>query len=289
MTRLIAADIEIIARDLTAHDRRLERTLGADLKTLALEAAAGAAKGLDVPKALSMIRTASVPVNGGLGEIAGFAETVAAITRHMGMDAFVTESSDVAGLAESFERGADLIFLSDDDRFVALCPGRRRIVDNIQATAVGFAAGLERMAGGLVDRQVLILGCGPLGCAAAGILTEMGARIGLCDVDESRSRGLSEQIQSTTDCTPLMVPARCPGLGDWPLIYDATNAAGLIDVDDLAPDALVAAPGMPCGVTARARAILGVRLLHDPLQIGVATMASMGLRLLLDKPEREAF
>jgi len=35
----------------------------------------------------------------------------------------------------------------------------------------------------------------------------------------------------------------------------------------------VAAPGMPLGLTAAAAEKTGLRLLHDPLQIGVATMA----------------
>ena len=33
-----------------------------------------------------------------------------------------------------------------------------------------------------------------------------------------------------------------------------------------------AAPGVPCGVSERAKRRLGGRLIHDPLQIGVATM-----------------
>jgi pyrrolysine biosynthesis protein PylD len=61
------------------------------------------------------------------------------------------------------------------------------------------------------------------------------------------------------------------------LIFDATNTGGHIDVAMIGEETLVAAPGMPCGVTPAARRRLGKRLLHDPLQIGVATMAAQVL------------
>ncbi len=46
----------------------------------------------------------------------------------------------------------------------------------------------------------------------------------------------------------------------------------VIDADSVSAKTIVAAPGMPCGVTPQATAKLGQRLLHDPLQIGVACM-----------------
>jgi pyrrolysine biosynthesis protein PylD len=61
---------------------------------------------------------------------------------------------------------------------------------------------------------------------------------------------------------------------DADLIFDATNTGDHIDLERITKRTLVAAPGMPCGITAAARRALGNRLLHDPLHIGVATMAS---------------
>jgi pyrrolysine biosynthesis protein PylD len=58
------------------------------------------------------------------------------------------------------------------------------------------------------------------------------------------------------------------------LIFDATNTGDHIHIDRITKSTLVAAPGMPCGITAAARRVLGNRLLHDPLHIGVATMVA---------------
>lgn len=286
MTRLTSADIETIPVHLDDYDRQLNRSLGCSLRDLALNAA-GLAVNPEVLKALADVSVAVVPVTGGLGVIGGFADTVATITAHLGMKAFVTEHADVGGIAEGFQSRADLVFLSDDHRFVALCPERREVVDNVDATAVGFATGLSMMTGGIKDRRVLVVGCGPVGIAAASILSKMGARLGLCDRAPERCRRLAERIRETAVETPQCIDAADMDLKRWSCIYDATNSAGVIDRGDLVQEAIVAAPGMPCGVTARARALLGRRLLHDPLQIGVATMAAMGLRILVAGPEGE--
>ena len=60
--------------------------------------------------------------------------------------------------------------------------------------------------------------------------------------------------------------------GSWRLFFDASNGRNIIRVAHVREETLVAAPGMPCGVTAGAICKLGLRLLHDPLQIGVAAM-----------------
>ena len=56
------------------------------------------------------------------------------------------------------------------------------------------------------------------------------------------------------------------------LVVDATNAAGIIHAKDISPQTFIAAPGMPLGLSREALNKVSDRLLHDPLQIGVATM-----------------
>jgi pyrrolysine biosynthesis protein PylD len=56
------------------------------------------------------------------------------------------------------------------------------------------------------------------------------------------------------------------------LVVDATNAAGIIHANDISPQTFIAAPGMPLGLSPEAQINVSDRLLHDPLQIGVATM-----------------
>ncbi|MDQ1355513.1 MAG: 3-methylornithyl-N6-L-lysine dehydrogenase, partial [Acidobacteriota bacterium] len=57
------------------------------------------------------------------------------------------------------------------------------------------------------------------------------------------------------------------------LIVEATNAAGVIDEIFITPETYIAAPGMPLGLTPAAVRKVSQRLLHDPLQLGVAVMA----------------
>jgi len=61
------------------------------------------------------------------------------------------------------------------------------------------------------------------------------------------------------------------------LIFEAAGMNQGIDADTLPADAFVAAPGLPMGLSQNAREKVGSRLLHDPLQIGVAAMVMLAL------------
>ena len=50
-----------------------------------------------------------------------------------GIEAHVTDRTDIAGLAEAFERHADIIITADDCSFVAIHTGTRRVADNARA------------------------------------------------------------------------------------------------------------------------------------------------------------
>jgi pyrrolysine biosynthesis protein PylD len=142
------------------------------------------------------LQVAVIPVTSGDGVIGGFSEAVCGIAMHMGADAGVTQAPDVAGLAEAYERKADVLMLSDDARFVAVNTLTRRVSDNAELTARGFAAGLDLMTGGLRGSAVLVIGCGPVGRAAAKVLAAMGAAVALCDSVPGRSRALAEEIKA---------------------------------------------------------------------------------------------
>jgi pyrrolysine biosynthesis protein PylD len=53
---------------------------------------------------------------------------------------------------------------------------------------------------------------------------------------------------------------------------------GLIDAEHVRSDTFVSAPGIPLGLTAAAAEKLSNRLLHDLLEIGVATMAAADVK-----------
>lgn len=271
MTRLKEDDIDHITRQLDGYDARLKRMTGVSLRQIACRAA-GVDEALFID-VLDRVRIAAVPVRSGLGVIGGFSGTVAAIVSHLEFETFVTESCDVAGIAEGFERGADILMLSDDERFVAITPGRKHVVDNSRATAQGFVAGLEFMRGGIAGESVLVLGCGPVGVAATKALIDRGADVALCDIKKERALAALREIGQDASNRIRMEDTPHTALKRYELIFDATNEGNFIEPAHLTPHTMLAAPGMPCALTPEAMAENRDRILHDVLEIGTATMA----------------
>jgi len=277
MTRLQARDMVTIARDLDAYDRGLRARTGLTLRGLACRAAGVEEHQFACCRKNG--RSAVVPLTCGEGVIPGFAESVQRILLHLGLSSTVAAEPDAAGLAAAYADHSDLVFLADDQRFIAINTRSRGVVDNADATGAGFAWGLARMAGHLEKRPVLVLGCGPVGRSAARMVLRMGSRVSLCDVVPEASgqaaRWLSESAPGMISVEPDLESA----LARHCLIIDATPAADLIDEAHIHSDTLISAPGVPLGLTARAVEKISNRLLHDRLEIGVATMAVSALAL----------
>ena len=177
---------------------------------------------------------------------------------------------------------ADVVFLSDDNDFVALNTQTRQYVHNAAATGKGFAAGLNLMARGLADKKVLVLGCGSVGRSATAALLSYGAKPSIYDINSEYSRELMKSLaEPDSDRITIELDFRA-ALAGHTLIVDATNAAEIIHAEDISPHTFIAAPGMPLGLSRGALNKLSDRLLHDPLQIGVATMGMAVVKQLMD-------
>jgi len=262
MTRLRKADIEDIGAGLFRHDDYLASVTGLPLAALARKAAG--CDMVDEPGTAFCV----VPVSTGRGIIPRFTETVRDILVHIGFHALLSPEKDADGLLYARRSGAAVTLWADDRQFVAeLANGER--IDNTDATARGYVTGLDLMAGRVSGRPVLLLGCGPLGQAAADLLLALGARLAVFDPVTERAETVARRVAG--GCSPSLEG----GLLGHELILDATNAPGIIDERHLSSRTCVSAPGMPCGATPAARKRLADRLLHDPRQIGVATLAFM--------------
>jgi pyrrolysine biosynthesis protein PylD len=271
MTRLQSVDIAEISAQLNSYDEELLAKTGRTLRGIACYAA-----GLneeEIVDRLTRVHVAVVPIRWGKGMIDRFSETTRDILKHMGFQTFVTELSDVSGLAEAYHKKADVIFCADDDQFIALNTQTRQVVYNADATGKGFAAGLALMVGGLKGQPVLVLGCGPVGRSATATLLNDGARVSVYDIVRSRAKALAIELDRT-HCGNIAIEADCQrAVSSHRLVVDATNAAEIIQAQDISPETYVAAPGMPLGLSRDALRKVSSRLLHDSLQIGVATMA----------------
>lgn len=267
MTRLTEDDVRGLIAELTAFEDRLRQVAGMDLRELAMATVA------DPPVCVPLYgaRIAAVPVTSGEGVISGFTDCVAAILRHLDCEAWVTAQPDVRGIQEAVTSRAEVVFLADDHRFIALDLRHGRCIDDDPATADGYVTALEAAAGGLFGKDVLLLGLGPVGRAAARRLVRRGAKVEVVEPNEAR---LSAALDVGLRVRPTTLDE---GLARCDLIFDATPAPDVIDVASISERTIAAVPGIPSGFTAAAREAMGPRHIHEPLAVGVAVMAARAL------------
>ena len=267
MTRLTTDDVQELSDSLGEFETGLREVTGLGLRELAMNTVAHPS--MCVP--LYGVRVGVVPVASGEGVIGGFCDCVVAILRHLGCDAWTTAQPDVRGIQEAYDGAAEVVFLADDFRFIALNTRKGRCVDDDPATADGYVTALEAAAGSLFSRHVLLLGLGPVGRAAARRLVSRGATVEVVEPDEAR---LQAALDSGFKLRPV---ALADGLARCDLVFDATPSAGFIDVGDVSPSTIAAVPGLPSAFTPAAQAVLGARHIHEPLAIGVAVMVARAL------------
>lgn len=266
MTRLIETDVRALTAQLAGFEAGLREVAGiglADAGRLAWDEAG------DRPR-LRGVRMAAVPVSQGEGFIPGFCECVAAILSFLGADAFVTGLPDVRGLQEAADAGAELVFVADDSRFIALNLRSGACADDDPCTARAYVAALESAAGGRAGRAVAVLGHGPVGRHATARLLERGADVIVVEPDEARA---AQAVAQGACVRPL-----AEALAAAELLFDATPAADVVDVDWVRSGSVAGVPGMPSAFTAAAQQALGGRHIHEPLALGVAAMAVDALR-----------
>lgn len=267
MTRLKEEDVSPIAASLIDYDLDLGRRTGSSLKEIAARA---------VGREISVLnklqpKIAIIPMTCGQGIIGGFVESVASIINHLGYKATVTKNSDAGGLAEAVQNGAEIVFMADDDRFVAVNLKAGKISDNGEATGKGYVAGLECMCSGLDGKKVLLIGAGPVGTGAAIALARFGAEISVFDINPESSQRLAAILEEL-GCHIKLETNFDEALELNHILVDACPAGEIISLRYINEDTVIAAPGIPLGVGVEGAKKLSDRLLHDPLQIGVATM-----------------
>ncbi|MCO1604293.1 3-methylornithyl-N6-L-lysine dehydrogenase PylD [Desulfosporosinus nitroreducens] len=268
MTRLKVEDVVEIPQTLEEYNLELIRKTGCSLREISARAA-----GLGVSGELSHhhLKVAVIPMSCGQGIIEGFAESVASIISYLGFNVVITQSWDAGGVAEAVQGGSEILFMADDERFVAVNVRSGKVSDNGDATGRGYATGLERMCNGLEGKKVLVIGAGPVGHGAATALARLGAEVGVYDIEGSSSERLSKDLEKlgyTVEIETNLYEA----LDHYRIFLDACPAQDVILTKYITKETMIAAPGIPLGVEASGVGQVSARLLHDPLQIGVSTM-----------------
>jgi pyrrolysine biosynthesis protein PylD len=265
MTRLREEDISHVTCTLRQYDNELFNKLGHHLPQIA--AYAVGKKQEDFYALRDSMIIAVVPVSCGQGIINGFSESVQRIIEFMGFTAFVTAASDVGGVAEAASQGAKVIFLADDDRFIAINMATGQVADNGEATGKGYAAALDLLAGGIHGKEVLILGAGPVGQSTAAWMAAHGAKLFVYDINRKHADRLVSRVPDVQIVTDLQ-----EALAKYRLVIEATPAADVIGKQCITKKTMISAPGIPLGISQEALALVLDRLIHDVLEIGTATM-----------------
>ncbi len=273
MTRLTTRDICDIGSRLEIYNQALRAKTGRGLLGIACHAYARDEK--KIQALISDFTIHVVPITSGLGIISDFSQTVAAILRFLGFDALVSEKSDTSGVAQVFERKACSLMMADDHRFVGINVKTGQVADNSRATGRVFAAALDLMARGIKGQTVLVQGCGPVGESAAKTLLSLGAGVALYDIHVPTARLLREKLlkgSGKNKGQSILVEDK-KNVSSHRFILDATPCGQSIPDNVIGEDLMVAAPGVPLGISKIGCLGLKNRLVHDKLELGVAAMA----------------
>ena len=260
MTRLTDGMVKDIIRSLDSANEMLITLTGMDTIELACDAVGITPDMID----LTGIKVGVVPITSGKGVISNFSESVAEIVRRIGMEAFVTEATDVAGLAEALSAEADIVFMADDIKFIAINTNNGKFSNNSFSTAAGYVSALKGAAKGLSGKEVLVLGAGRVGSIAAELMIDMGATVTVYDIDRKKAEELSTRI-------PVKVADDADtALSMHGLVLNASP--GAIDGRFVKKGAIISSPGIPFPFDG-----LGIKkaetIINDPLDIGVVVMA----------------
>ncbi|MBP5394402.1 MAG: 3-methylornithyl-N6-L-lysine dehydrogenase PylD [Candidatus Methanomethylophilaceae archaeon] len=269
MTRLTPDLIEGVPDDTIALDSMLKKYTGMDMRSLALHAA-----GLPDDTDLTKLSASVVPITSGMGIISGFAKSVDAILRRLGIRSHVTPATDVLGMTQALDTDDDLVFMADDSMFIAYNVRERKYITNFYGTALGYATVLDKASGGIRGRDALVIGAGFVGSRAARILRDMGANVCITDKICEKCGGVARD---------LGVKHSCDVEGSLSAHKYVLNAAPAIFPGRLiAEGAVISAPGVPHYFDEEGRRKAAC-IIHDPLEIGVATMAACSVAFYHDK------
>lgn len=268
MTRLTTEWISHIVTGMEEYDRVLKSKTGIGLAELSARCAG--MDPVDFAAAAAGRRVACIPITQGEGIIGSFSESVASIVSALGAEAFVTRATDVDGIWEAREAGADVLFFADDTRYLALNVKTGACGENNYATALGYVKVLEALMEfhGLDIRseRILVIGLGLVGRIATEILDEMGVDYIVYDHDSTTLDGY--------DCYKLQSPEE---IREYPYVLDFTNQGGWLGRGDLAREVLYATPGVPYSPDDALAERIEPCAVHDELEIGTAVMLALAL------------
>lgn len=271
MTRLVTEWIRELEDTAADRDEELKALTGTGYIRLA-SLVSGVSEDV-LAEASREYKVAVVPVTSGLGEIETFPQSVAAITSAMGFDTFVTEGTDVNGFYEAKCSGADIVYMADDDRYIAVNMRNGNIGENDISTGRGYAELMLQFAAARNKKpetgNTVVLGFGRIGKIMAGYLKEKGIIPAVYDKDKSKKESVLKQGFKWADSIAE--------IREYLYILDGTSEGSWLSTAVLSDDVLISAPGIPLSLDDDGKQMLEGRYLHDMLETGTAVMLGYAL------------
>ncbi len=267
MTRLKSDWIKELGKTASEWNLRLKEMTGAGYIELAAYISGNSEE--KILQAAEEYKVAVIPVTSGDGIINTFSEAVAAIASSMGFDAFVTKKTDVDGIYEAYMNDADIMFMADDARYIAMSTRNGIACDNNIATAYGFSEILCRMAGEIKGKNVAVLGYGIIGELMAEYLAGKGAYVYIYEKKQELRQKIEDSGYSWIEDEKK--------LKAFDYIADATCTGSWLSKNMLSENAVIAAPGIPFSLDSESAAEMEGRYVHDLLEIGTAVMLGMAV------------
>ena len=268
MTRLKTEWVDYMVGGMDEYNKSLKEKTGFDLAGLVRSTYGISDEAYD--KFAKSLLVAAVPVTQGEGIIGSFSDAVAAIIKSMGFNAFVTEETDVDGIYSAVLRDAGVIFMADDDRYLAFSRDNGSFGDNNYSTALGYIMVLRAMMRkeglDISKEKLLVMGYGIVGEEAADILSKHDIDFDMYDKDPGaresfKSLGLNGRVLESEK-----------EIKNYSFILDFTNEGGWLRDDLLGERVLYASPGVPLPLDEKAKARLQNTAVYDNLEIGTAMM-----------------
>lgn len=264
MTRLREDDICHISHRMQVYNQELIKKVGGGLDIIAAHAAETDLAVIEKNRVKEVVGI--VPITTGDGIIGGFSKTIESIFSFLGVKCFVTEQTDVAGMAEAATKGATMLFIADDITCSLIHMRTGSVADNSVCTGKGFAAALMMKIGDLKGKSITVLGAGPVGTGAVNALVAHGADVVVYDILPEKTAQFKHhphvKIADSLDSA----------LRQSKIYFEATTTAHTITAEYVNDDVTIAAPGVPLGVDEVSVEKYEDNIIHDVLEIGVASM-----------------
>lgn len=268
MTRLKTEWIDYMVDGMDEYNAELKAKTGFDLKELVMDTYGITEERFK--RHAEKLLVAAVPVTQGEGIISSFSESVSAIVRSMGFRTFVPDETDVDGIYNAILMDADVIYMADDERYLAFSRDNGSFGENDYATALGYIMVLRQMmkrAGlDIAGEKILVIGNGRVGEEAIQILLNHDIDFDMYDKDPKAA----EAFRSLE--TGKYVLSSPEEIKNYRFILDYTNEGEWLKDEYLAEGVFYASPGVPLSLDEKAAERLQNTAVYDNLEIGTAMM-----------------